>query len=88
MKPCVRLRLTHPKELSLHLLNGMLFHVGQHDEPCVRHRGPRTGAIGPVAATRAGLPINRTVLQVGHKGLLNRGQQRVKFGVREAGQRA
>jgi hypothetical protein len=27
VNPLVRMRLTHPKELSLHLLKGMLFHL-------------------------------------------------------------
>jgi hypothetical protein len=88
VNPCVRIRLAHPKELSLHLLNGRLFQGGQHEEQFVRDRGPRTGAIGTVAATRAGLPINRPVMHVGHKGLLNMGQQGVKFGFRESGQRS
>jgi hypothetical protein len=72
MNPCVCIRLAHLKELSLHLLNGMLFHIGQNEEQLVRDRGQWTGAIGTVAATRARLPINRAVLHVGHKGLLKR----------------
>jgi hypothetical protein len=88
VNPCVRMRSTHPTELSLYLLHGMLFQVGQPEELLVRDRGPRTGAIGTVAATRAGLPINRAVMPVGHKGLLNMGQQGLQFGVREPGQRS
>ena len=73
MNPVVRICLTHPKELSLHLLNGILFQVGQNKEPFVRECGPWTGVIGPIVATRAGLPINRAVLHVGHKSLLDMG---------------
>jgi hypothetical protein len=86
--PCVRLRLTPPKELSLPLLHGMRLQVGQHEEPYVRERGPWTGAIGTVAATRAGLPITRAGLPGGHKGLLKMRQQGVKFGLCESGQRS
>jgi hypothetical protein len=73
VNPWVRIGLTHPKELSLHLLNGILCQVGQHEEPCVRECGQRTGVICPIAATRAGLPINRAVMHGGHKSLLERG---------------
>jgi hypothetical protein len=86
MNPLVRIRLPHPTELSLHLLNGMLFHVGQNEEPFVRDRGQRTGAICSVTATRARLPINRAVIHIGPKSLLKMGQQGLKFGVRESGQ--
>ena len=74
MNPLVRIRLRHPKELSLHLLNGMLFEVGQNKEPFVRECGQRTGVIGTLAATRAGLPINGAVMPVGHKSLLEMGE--------------
>ena len=74
MNPCVRIRLTHPKELSLHLLTGILFQVGQNEEQFVRECGQRTGVIGTIAPTRAGLPINRAVLHVGHKRLLEMGE--------------
>jgi len=88
VNPLVRMRLTHPKELSLHLLNGMLFHVGQNEEQFVRARGQRTGVIGTIAATHAGLSINRAVMHGGHKSLLEMGQQALKFGFRESSQRA
>jgi hypothetical protein len=86
MNPLVRIRLTHPKELSLHRLNGILFHIGQNEEQFVRARGQGTGALWRVTATRARLPINRTLIHVGHKRLLKMGQQGLKFGFREAGQ--
>jgi hypothetical protein len=38
MNPRVRIRLGHPQELSLHLLDGMLLHVGQDEEPRVGRR--------------------------------------------------
>jgi hypothetical protein len=88
VNPFVRIRLAHPKELALYLLDGILFQVGENEEQLVRHRGQRTGAIGTVAATRAGLPINRALLHVGHKGPLKMGQQGLKFGFREPGHRA
>ena len=88
VNPCVRVRLTHPKELALHLLNGILFHVGQNEEQFVRDRGQRTGVIGTIAATCAGLAINRAGMHVGHKSLLEMGQQTLKFGFCEAGQRS
>ena len=62
--------------------------VGQHEELLIRDRRQRTGAIGTIAATRAGLPINRAVMHVGHKGLLKMGQQGLQFGFREPGQRS
>lgn len=75
VNPFVRIRLAHPKELALYLLKGILFQVGENEEQLVRHCWQRTGAIGTIAATRAGLPIKRAVLHVGHKGLLKMGQQ-------------
>ena len=88
VNPCVRIRLAHPKELALYFLNGILFQVGPNDEQLVGHRGQRTGAIGTIAATRAGLPVKRAVLHVGHKGLLKMREQGLKFGFREPSQRA
>ena len=88
MNPCVRIGLAHPKELSLHLLKGMLFQVGQNKEQFVRECGQRTGVLGTIAVTRAGLPINRAVIHVGHTSLLEMGSSGLTFGVREAGQRS
>jgi hypothetical protein len=39
MNPLIGVRLGHPKELSLHLLERILFHVGQDEESFVCHRG-------------------------------------------------
>ena len=39
MNPLIRIRLRHPKELALHVLDGVLFHIGQDEEPRVGHRG-------------------------------------------------
>jgi hypothetical protein len=86
VNPLVRIRLTHPKELALYLLNRILFHVGQNEKQFVRACGQWTGIICRVTATRAGLPIDRAVIHVGHKRLLKMGQQGLKFGVRESGQ--
>lgn len=73
VNPGVRIRLTHAAELALHLLNGVLFQVGQDEQQFVCHRRQGTGIIRTVAATRARLPINRAVLQVGHKRLREMG---------------
>ena len=73
VNPCVRIGLAYPKELSLHLLNGMLFQVGQNEEQFVRERGQWTGVIGTIAATRAGWPINRAVLHGGDNSPLEMG---------------
>jgi hypothetical protein len=74
VNPCIGIGLTHPKELALHLLHGSLCQGGQHTEQCVREGGQRPGVIGTRAATRAGLPIKRAVLHVGHKRLLEMGE--------------
>ena len=79
MNACVRMRLTHPKQLSLHLLNGMLCHVGQNEEPCVRHRRQGTIVIRTVTSAGAGLAIAGAVLQLGHSRALNMRQQRGQF---------
>ena len=83
MNPLVRMRLTHPKALALHRLTGMLLHLGQHEQPFVRARGPWTGAICRVTAIRARLPIHRLLIHVGHQRLLNMGQQGLKCVFRE-----
>jgi hypothetical protein len=70
MNPLVCIRLGHPKELSLHLLDRILFQVGQDEEQFVGRRWERTGVIRRVAAARAGLPVNGAVLHIAHKCLL------------------
>ena len=45
VNPCVRIRLTHPKELSLHFLNGLLLQVRQNEKQFVRECGQRAGGI-------------------------------------------
>jgi hypothetical protein len=79
MNPLVGIRLGHPKELALHFLDGILFHVGQDEEQLVGHRRQRTGVIRRVAAACAGLPINGSVLHIRHQRLLEMGQQRREF---------
>jgi hypothetical protein len=88
MNPRVRMRLRHPQELSLHLWERMLLQVRQDEEQLVGRRWEKTGFIRTVAAARAGWPSNRAVMHGGHKRLLEMGQQRLKFGVRESGQRS
>ena len=88
VNPCVRMRLAHPNELTWYSLHGVLFHIGQHEAEFVCHRGQRTGAIGTIAPTRARVPVNRTVLHRGHKGLFNMGEQGLKFAFHEPSHRA
>ena len=80
--------MAHPKELSMYILNGMLFQVGQHEEPLVLDRGQRTGARGTGAANGAGLPINRAVMHAGVEGMLNMRQRGLKSGCCEPGERS
>jgi hypothetical protein len=70
MNPLVRMRWRHPQELALHCLDGILFHVGQDEEPLVGHRRQRTAVLRRVAAACAGLPINGAILQIRHQRLL------------------
>jgi hypothetical protein len=86
VNPLVRMRLTHPKQLSLHLLKRILLQVGENEEQLICDCRQWAGAIGTVAATRAGLPITRAVMHGGDKGLLKMGQQGLKFGFRKSGQ--
>jgi hypothetical protein len=79
MNPLIGVRLGHPKELSLHLLDGVLFQVDQNEEQFVRHRGQGTIVIRTVTAARAGLPINGAVPQIGAQRVLEKGQQRGEF---------
>jgi hypothetical protein len=88
MNPRVRMRLRHPKELSLSFLDRMLLQVSQDEEPLVGRRWERTRVIRTVAAARAGLPIKRAVVHVGHQRRLEMGQQSLKCGFREPGQRS
>lgn len=87
MNPLVRLRLRHPKELSLHLLARILFQVSQDEEQLVGRRWERTGFIRTVAAARAGLPIDGAVLHIGRQRVLERGQQRREFWLGQPRQR-
>jgi len=88
MNPRVRMRLGHPQELSLHLVERMLLHGGQDEEPLVGRRWERTGVIRPVAAARAGLPIHGAVRQIRHQHGLARGPQCHQFRFRQAGHRS
>jgi hypothetical protein len=38
MNPLIRMRLGHAKELSLYVLDGILFDIGQHEEQLVGYR--------------------------------------------------
>jgi hypothetical protein len=70
MNPLVGIRLGHPKELSLYRLDRMLFQVGQDKEQFIGCRWERAGGIRAVAAARAGLSINGTVLHRSHQSPL------------------
>ena len=79
VNPCVCVRLTHPKELPLHFLNGMLFHIGEDEEPFFRYRRQRTMVLRPVTSAGAGLAIAGAVLQIGRQRTRNMREQRGKF---------
>jgi hypothetical protein len=79
MNPLIGICLRHPKQLTLHFLNRVLFHRGQNEAPCVRHRRSGTGVIRTVTSACAGLPIDRAVLQIGHERPLEMRQQCHEF---------
>ena len=79
MKPFVRIRLRHPKEVALHFLDGILFQVGQNKEQLVSHRGEGRGVRRTVAAVGARLSINGVVFHVGQKGVFAMRQQCREF---------
>jgi hypothetical protein len=62
----------------LHCLDRILFQVAQDEEQLVGHGGSGTILIRPIAAARAGVPINGAVPHVIHECLLKMGQQGVK----------
>ena len=84
MNPRVGIRLGHPKELSLHRLERILFQVGQDEEPFVGRRWERTAGRRTVAAARAGLPINGAILHRDYKRLLDMPEQGHTFRFRQA----
>jgi hypothetical protein len=71
MNPLMGIPLGHPKELPLYCLNGILFHIRQHEEPCVGYGGERTIVIGTVTTARARWPIDGAVLQIGRQRVLD-----------------
>jgi hypothetical protein len=79
MNPLVGVRLGPPTELSLHLLDGILFYIRQNTEEFVGHRGYGTIVLRTVAADRTRLPSNGMLWQVGHKGPLKMRQKRLEF---------
>jgi hypothetical protein len=82
VNPRIRMRWRHSKELTLHFLNRVLFHIRQHAQPFVRHRRQGTMVIRTVTSAGTGLAINGTVLQIGRSCALNMWQQRGKFWLR------
>ena len=72
VNPRLRMRWRHPKELPVHGLKRRLFQIRQHAEPFVGYCGEGTMVIRTVAATRAGWPIDRAVLQIGRQRVLER----------------
>jgi hypothetical protein len=73
------------KELSLQCLDGILFQIGQDEEPFVGHRESGIGVRHIGAAARTGSSINGTLLQIGQPRVLEKGQQRHECCWREAG---
>jgi hypothetical protein len=71
VNPRIRMRLRHPKELTLHFLNRVLFHIRQNDQQFVRHRRQGTIVIRTVTSAGTGLAINGAVLQLGRSRALN-----------------
>ena len=85
MKPFVRIRLRHPKEVALHFLDGILFQVGQNKEQLVSHRGEGRGVRRTVAAAGAGLSINGVVCHIGQKGVFEMREEGCEFWYGQAG---
>jgi hypothetical protein len=81
----MRMRLRHATELPWHFLHGILCHIRQHQAELVGSRGSGTRVRRTVAADRARLPLHGMVVHVGHKGVLNRRQQRLECVCSEAG---
>jgi hypothetical protein len=75
MNPRSGMRLTHPQELSLQCLNGVLLHIGQDEEQRIRHRGYGRGLIRTVAAARARVSIKGVVCHVRQPGVFERRQE-------------
>ena len=88
MNPLIRMGLAHPQELSLHLLDRMLCHIGQDEAELVRHRRYGTGLIRTVPAARTGVPSNGAVPHVCLECLLNMGQQGLNLLLRSPGERS
>jgi hypothetical protein len=79
MHPRIGVRWGQPKELSLDLVDGVLLHGGQDEEPCVRSRRSRTVVIRTVTSAGAGWPSDGAVLPRGHQRPLEMRQQRREF---------
>ena len=88
MNPVLRVGVGHPTAWSLHCLNGMLLHRGQHAELVVGCGGQRALLRGAIAPAGAGLPITGAVLPRGDQRLRDMGRQRLPCRFRQAGQRA
>jgi hypothetical protein len=79
LNPLVCVRLRHLKELTLDFLNGLLFHIGQHEAELVGHCWSRTSPIRTVAATGTGLPLNGVILPRDDIHVLERPQEGGQF---------
>jgi hypothetical protein len=75
MNPLLRMRLGHPKEVALHVLDRMLFPRGQHKAQLVSHHGSGRGVIRTIAAARARLAIHGMLLPRGQKRRCDRRQE-------------
>lgn len=72
-------RLRQAPELTVHVLQRMLCHLRQHEEPCVGSRRDRTRGGGPVTSARTGVPIARAVPPRGRQGRRERRRPRGTF---------
>jgi hypothetical protein len=79
MKPLIGIRLGQPKELALHLLDGILFEVGQNKKQLISHRRSRRGVIRTIAPARAGVSINGMLLHIGQKRVFEMPQEGREF---------
>jgi hypothetical protein len=87
VNPLVGIRLGHPKQLPLELLERIGLQVAQDEEQLIRHGRSGTMRIRALAAARAGLPINGAGPQVPREGLRQMGQQGLQFCGCSAGHR-
>jgi hypothetical protein len=72
MTPLLGMRLGHPQEVAVPLLDGMLCAGGQNTQPLISHRRYRRGVIRTITPARAGVSITSMLLPRGQKRLVER----------------